>query len=75
MEDEDMASALGYVSQIVVMIAKYLQLPLRFPIKLLCSRTSIRDEISLGMLDKDREYDFASEAVVAHRPLLRRLLP
>ena len=60
----------GYVCHIVVMAAKYLEIPLRFPIKLLGSRSTIRvrrlrehpsgvkclqDDLSPALQDRERE--------------------
>jgi hypothetical protein len=55
-DEESIATALGYVSHFVVMIAKYLNVPFRYPIRPLCSRSTIRDDIDPNLAEKDREY-------------------
>ncbi|EGD72277.1 hypothetical protein PTSG_11573 [Salpingoeca rosetta] len=55
-DDDAIATALGYVSHLVLMISKYLQLPLRYPIKLLGSRSSITDDIAFDRSDRPRRF-------------------
>jgi len=45
-DEEQIATALGVVVHAVSMISKYLELPLRYPMLPMCSRSVIRDEIS-----------------------------
>eukprot|EP01147_Barroeca_monosierra_P009618 gene9618-1840_t len=55
-EDESMATALGHVAHLVLMISKYLQLPLRYPIRMLGSRSSIVDDISYDRPERQHRY-------------------
>eukprot|EP00039_Didymoeca_costata_P007523 m.100772 g.100772 ORF g.100772 m.100772 type:complete len:507 (+) comp13723_c0_seq2:168-1688(+) len=55
-DEETVATALGYTAHLVAMIAKYLDLPLRYPILPMCSRSSIRDDVNLSIPEKDRLY-------------------
>lgn len=43
-DDEQVSTALGHVGHLVVLIAKYLQVPLRYSIRNLGSRSTISDE-------------------------------
>ncbi len=52
-DDEEIATALGYVCHLVFMIAKYLELPLRYPLKPMCSRSSVTNPISPQFRGKD----------------------
>eukprot|EP01113_Clastostelium_recurvatum_P025554 TRINITY_DN3074_c1_g1_i1.p1 TRINITY_DN3074_c1_g1~~TRINITY_DN3074_c1_g1_i1.p1 ORF type:complete len:583 (+),score=153.72 TRINITY_DN3074_c1_g1_i1:93-1841(+) len=45
-DEEQIATALGYVTHILCMAARYLDVPLRYPMVPMCSRSVIRDEIS-----------------------------
>eukprot|EP00026_Physarum_polycephalum_P005331 Phypoly_transcript_05363.p1 GENE.Phypoly_transcript_05363~~Phypoly_transcript_05363.p1 ORF type:complete len:615 (+),score=107.27 Phypoly_transcript_05363:79-1923(+) len=45
-DEEQIATALGYVSHILYLAAKYLEVPLRYPMIPMCSRSMILDEIS-----------------------------
>jgi len=44
-DDEKLAIALGYVCHIIFLLAKYLEVPLRYPMTPMCSRSFIRDDI------------------------------
>jgi len=61
LDEESVATALGYTAHFVTMIAKYLNVPFRYPIRPLCSRSSIRDDIDPTLPDKDREYPLYSK--------------
>jgi hypothetical protein len=45
--DEMIATALGYTAHLVSMLAYYLEIPLRYPIIPMCSRSTIKDPVSL----------------------------
>ncbi|KND00727.1 uncharacterized protein SPPG_03843 [Spizellomyces punctatus DAOM BR117] len=45
-DDEKIAAALGFVCHLLYMIAYYLDVPLRYPMKLMSSRSSITDIVS-----------------------------
>lgn len=45
-DEEQIATALGYVAHLVIMISKYLEVPLRYPMLPMCSRSIVRDDIS-----------------------------
>ncbi|TPX64205.1 hypothetical protein SpCBS45565_g06078 [Spizellomyces sp. 'palustris'] len=45
-DDEKIATALGFVCHLLYMIAYYLDVPLRYPMKLMSSRSSITDIVS-----------------------------
>jgi len=45
-DEEQIATALGFVCHIIFMISKYLEVPLRYPMIPMCSRSVIRDDIS-----------------------------
>lgn len=45
-DDEQVATALGYVAHLVLMISKYQRVPLRYSIQSLASRCTITDDIS-----------------------------
>eukprot|EP00041_Stephanoeca_diplocostata_P020051 m.440007 g.440007 ORF g.440007 m.440007 type:complete len:482 (+) comp21462_c0_seq3:338-1783(+) len=45
-DEEAVATALGYVAHLTFMIAKYLEIPFRFPMQPMCSRSTIKDQIS-----------------------------
>jgi hypothetical protein len=45
-DEEIVATSLGHVAHVLFMISKYLDVPLRYPITPMCSRSVIRDEIS-----------------------------
>ena len=61
LDEESVATALGYAAHFVVMIAKYLHVPFRYPIRPLCSRSTIRDDLDPTLPDKDREYPLYSK--------------
>lgn len=48
-----MATALGYVTHLTFMIAKYLDIPFRFPMRPMCSRSTIVDDASAATADED----------------------
>lgn len=48
----------GHVAHLVLMISKYLQLPLRYPIRMLGSRSSIVDDISYDRPERQHRYNF-----------------
>ena len=55
-QDETMISvALGYTSHLVAMIAQFLDVPLRYPVTCLGSRSQISDFIIDKLTDKERE--------------------
>lgn len=45
-DDENMSSVLSYISHLLIMLAKYLRVHLRFRINYHASRSSISDEVS-----------------------------
>jgi len=45
-DEEQIATALGFICHVVYMVAKYLEVPLRYPMIPMCSRSIIRDDIS-----------------------------
>jgi len=45
-DEEQIATALGFVCHVAFMISKYLEVPLRYPMIPMCSRSVIRDDIS-----------------------------
>jgi len=45
-DEEQIAVALGFVTHVVFMLSKYLEIPLRYPVLPMCSRSVIRDNIS-----------------------------
>ncbi|KAJ3332348.1 hypothetical protein HDU76_000510 [Blyttiomyces sp. JEL0837] len=45
-DDEKISTALGYTSHLVIMIARYLEVPLRYPINSMSSRSMILDRVS-----------------------------
>ncbi|KAL6054767.1 RING-type E3 ubiquitin transferase [Balamuthia mandrillaris] len=47
-DEEEVATALGCACHVTWLISKYLEVPLRYPITPMCSRSSITDEISGG---------------------------
>ncbi|XP_054707993.1 UV radiation resistance-associated gene protein-like [Uloborus diversus] len=60
--DETMiAIALGYVCHIVLMIAHFLNIPLRYAIHFYGSRSTIFDHISCSLPDKTREFPLFSK--------------
>ena len=48
--------SLGYVAQLVQMMAKFLELPLRYPVNPMGSRSSMFDLVTDKLSDKEREY-------------------
>lgn len=55
-DDDLCATALGYVAHLVFMLSKYLDIPFRYSITPMCSRSTIRDDISLEVPGKPKEY-------------------
>lgn len=47
-EEEEIATALGSVCHVLFLVSKYLDVPLRYPILPMCSRSAIWDEISIN---------------------------
>ncbi|KAI0232926.1 UV radiation resistance-associated gene protein [Lamellibrachia satsuma] len=61
-QDEIMISvALGYTSHLVAMIAQFLDVPLRYPVTCLGSRSQISDFIIDKLTDKEREFPLHSK--------------
>jgi len=61
-EDESMlAVAVGSVSHLVYMMAKFLELPLRYPINPMGSRSSVVDYVTDKLTDKEREFPLYSK--------------
>ena len=54
-DDETLAVALGYTCHVVSMIARFLQLPLRYPVNSHGSRPTIVDLRSEKVPEKDRK--------------------
>lgn len=55
MDDETLAVALGYTCHVVSMIARFLQLPLRYSVNSRGSRSTIVDLTSEKVPEKDRK--------------------
>lgn len=56
-EDDTMLSvSLGYAAQLVYMMAKFLELPLRYPICPMGSRSSVFDVVTDKLTDREREF-------------------
>lgn len=47
-DDDHISSALGYVAHLIILLAKYLELPLRYPIAYAASKSLIRDPMLAG---------------------------
>lgn len=60
-DEEQISTALGYVAHLTFMMSKYLEVPFRFPILPMCSRSHIKDEISTSAPDKERTYPLYSK--------------
>ncbi|XP_047130459.1 UV radiation resistance-associated protein isoform X1 [Hydra vulgaris] len=61
-EDETMlAVAVGYVAHLVYMMAKFTELPLRYPICPMGSRSSVQDLVTDKLTDKEREFPLFSK--------------
>ncbi|RXM96060.1 UV radiation resistance associated protein [Acipenser ruthenus] len=54
-DDGSVAVALGYTAHIVLMISYFLQVPLRYPVVHKGSRSSIKDNITDQLAEKERE--------------------
>ncbi|XP_028655951.1 UV radiation resistance-associated gene protein [Erpetoichthys calabaricus] len=55
-DDGSIAVALGYTAHLVLMISYFLQIPLRYPIIHKGSRSSIKDNITDKLTEKEREF-------------------
>lgn len=55
-DDSKTAVALGYTSQLLSMISQFLQIPLRYPVKLGGSQTTILDHITEKLQDRERVF-------------------
>lgn len=53
--DTMLAVALGNVAHLVYMMANFLQLPLRYPILVMGSRSSVVDVVTDKLTDKERQ--------------------
>ena len=53
-DEEQIATALGMVCHMLFIVAKFLNLPLRYPMIPMCSRSIIRDDISQQVSPKYR---------------------
>lgn len=54
--DGSLSVALGYVAHILMMCDNFLQVPLKYPITFMGSRSLISDHITSLLTDKNREY-------------------
>ena len=54
-DDTATATALGHTCHLILMIARFLQLPLRYPMIHCGSRSVVRDHITEQLADRDRE--------------------
>ncbi len=52
--------ALGNTTHLVAMMAKLIELPLRYPLRPMGSRSSVLDLVKDRLTDKEREYAFSS---------------
>ena len=48
-DDDQVASALGYVAHLLILLSKYLEIPLRYPIAYAASKSLIRDPLLIPM--------------------------
>ncbi|KAI8979721.1 UV radiation resistance protein and autophagy-related subunit 14-domain-containing protein [Mycotypha africana] len=64
-DEERIATALGFTAHLVSMLAYYLEIPLRYPIKPMGSRASITDPVSL--ITGSREFPLYSKRVDKYR--------
>ena len=55
MDDDTLAVALGYTCHLVSMIAKFLELPLRYPVNFHGSKSTVMDFTSEKVPEKDRK--------------------
>uniref|UniRef100_A0A7S1XLF7 Uncharacterized protein n=1 Tax=Phaeomonas parva TaxID=124430 RepID=A0A7S1XLF7_9STRA len=55
-DDEHVSSALGYTAHLVLMLSKYLGVPLRYQILFYSSRSAIRDEVRDGANASNNTY-------------------
>jgi ankyrin repeat protein len=51
-DEEEVATALGSVCHIILLISKYLEVPLRYPMRPMCSRSFVLDEITADVPTK-----------------------
>lgn len=56
MDDDTLAVALGYTCHLVSMIAKFLELPLRYPVNFHGSKSTVMDFTSEKVPEKDRKF-------------------
>lgn len=54
--DPSISVALGYVAHVLIMCASFLQVPLRYSIVYMGSRSHIIDHIAPALADRDREF-------------------
>jgi len=57
----------GYVAHLTFMISKYLEVPFRFPISPMCSRSHIKDDISTSTPDNPKERTYPLYSVKKER--------
>lgn len=55
MDDETLSVALGYACHLVSMIARFLELPLRYPVNYTGSRSTVNDFTIEKVPEKDRK--------------------
>jgi hypothetical protein len=53
---ENKQTPIRYVSHLTFMVAKYLEVPFRFPMRPMCSRSTVVDEVSSVPSEEDRTY-------------------
>ncbi|XP_068687348.1 UV radiation resistance-associated protein-like [Montipora foliosa] len=61
MDDETLSVALGYTCHLVSMIARYLELPLRYPVNSSGSRSTVNDFTIEKVQEKDRKFPLFSK--------------
>jgi len=66
-DEEAVSTALGYVAHLTFMISKYLEVPFRFPISPMCSRSHIKDDISTSTPDNPKERTYPLYSVKKER--------
>ena len=54
--DEMLSVALGNTCHLVTMMAKFMELPLRYPMRPMGSRSAILDLVKDKLVDREREY-------------------
>jgi len=70
-DDETVSTALGFASHLIHMLAYYLEVPLRFPLKPMSSRSTINDPITASLGDSRQDYN--TEYVTCRVPFKRLL--